>query len=281
MGRRARQLDSGGDTVSRREHVQLLRVADVGNHFPGRLPEEWKTPYAVRDEDWPDARRKPQSKYLSRIKNMRRAFNRIQLYFPELLTLPPQDVFELSTAHGAMLDILRDYGHHVVGNDYVNMVGASEGEEARALFRKANDDSFSRKTDDYGLPIPEDGKIDDWPYRPIIDSLGLDMALFDAGRMPYPFDDKSFDYVMSFQAIEHYCHPNDWHQVVDEMCRISRKCVFVMLNPMLPNLAADKDYAAAFEAFRESMRGYDRNGFTCIGVHLHWGQALGFKLMAF
>lgn len=272
--------DVTADSVSRRDHIKLLRVADIGAHFAGRLRPEWKTPYNVTDADWIDAKRKPQAKYLGRIKNMRRSYNRVQLYMPELLNMPPQDVFELSTAHGAMLDILRDCGHRVMGNDYVNMVGDSEGEGARALFRKANDEGFKRLVDDYGLPIPEDGVISDWPYRPIIESLDLPMALFDAGKMPYPFEDKSFDYSMSFQAIEHYCHPDDWHQVVDEMCRISRKCVFLMLNPMLPNLARDREYNASFESFRTSMRDYNRNGFVCTGVHLHWGQALGFKLMA-
>jgi hypothetical protein len=81
------------------------------------------------------------------------------------------------------------------------------------------------------------------------------------------------------QAIEHYCHPSDWMQIVDEMCRIARQGVFLLLNPMMPEMTADPTYADAFHKARSDLRDFDRNGFRCVGCHLHWGQALGFKLM--
>jgi hypothetical protein len=28
------------------------------------------------------------------------------------------------------------------------------------------------------------------------------------------------------------------------------------------------------------MRDFDRGGFRCVGCHIHWGQALGFKLLS-
>ncbi|WP_328799733.1 class I SAM-dependent methyltransferase [Sedimentimonas flavescens] len=223
--------------------------------------------------------RRPQRKYLNRKTNIRRAMNRVSLFLPELMSGKPQRILELSTAHGAILEVLRHYGHKVVGNDYVNMV-SGETQAERAIYRDINDQSFSRAFDDYGLPVPSGGVLEDWPYRPIIESINIPMQLFDAGITPYPVETASFDYVISMQAIEHYCHPRDWLKIVDEMCRISRRSVFLLLNPMMPEMAADPHYSEAFHTAREALRDYDQNGFRCVGCHLHWGQALGFKLMS-
>lgn len=262
----------------RRAYFRLSRVTDVGRHFETPMPIVFTQPYGVTKADWTGMSRLPQGKYLNRKRNMRRAMNRVQLFLPELMGGAPKRVFELSTAHGAILEVLRHYGHDVMGNDFVNMVGGDNPKQ-RAIFRRVNDPDFLRDKDDYGLPIPVDDKIVDWPYRPIIDSLKIPMALFDAGKTPYPLETQSFDYVLSMQAIEHYCHPQDWLSVVDEMCRIARQGVFLLLNPMMPEMAADPAYAQAFHQRRADLKDFDRNGFRCVGCHLHWGQALGFKLM--
>jgi hypothetical protein len=262
----------------RRAYTKLARITDIGRHFETAFPSEFNADYGVPRESWTGMSRRPQAKYLNRKRNLRRALNRIQLFLPELLGGPSKSIFELSTAHGAILEVLRHYGHDVTGNDYVNMVGGDVPEQ-RAIFRRVNDPDFRRDTDDYGLPIPADNQIVDWPYRPIIDSIGIPMVLFDAGKLPYPLEAQSFDYVLSMQVIEHYCHPQDWLTIVDEMCRISRQGVFLLLNPMMPEMAADPVYARAFHQARADLRDFDRHGFRCIGCHLHWGQALGFKLM--
>ena len=106
------------------------------------------------------------------------------------------------------------------------------------------------------------------------------MEIFDAGRVPYPLADKSFDVTLCFQAIEHYCHPKDWLPIVDEFCRISRKSVFIMLNRLIPQFRDIPEYLSEFNAFRLAMRSYRQNGFVCVSSHVHWDQALGFKLMA-
>ncbi|GAA0309729.1 hypothetical protein [Rhodovulum strictum] len=269
--------DTDDPETLRRACVRALRIADIGSHFA--LPDlPMPRDYPLAEGAWSGNRRPPQRKYLQRRRNLVRAVRRIQLYLPELMGGPPRRVFELSTGHGAMLEVLRHYGHAVLGNDFANMVNGSE-DGGRSALRALNDPGFSRRIDDYGIPIPADGQIADWPYRPITDSIGLPMALFDAGHLPYPLDSGSQDYVLCLQAIEHYCHPGHWLAVVDEMCRIATTGVFVLLNPMMQSFAADPGYRAAFDTFRAGMRAYDRGGFRCVGVHLHWGQALGFKLL--
>lgn len=59
-----------------------------------------------------------ENKYLSRIENIKRAWARIHCHFPETLNANiPLDILEFSTAHGAMLEIWRHFGHRVQGTD--------------------------------------------------------------------------------------------------------------------------------------------------------------------
>ncbi len=250
--------------------------ADNLDLFGDGPPEELMSDYPL-DAEGLERSSKMQQKYAKRSRNIERCWNRVQLYMPELLTSPPQDVLELSTAHGAMLEILRHYGHNVMGTDYANMAWSKDG-AAMAQFRKLNDPTFEREVDDRGNFI--DPEKPDWPYRHVVESIDLPMTVFDAGVAPYPFEDKSYDMVMCFQAIEHYCHPEDWMDLIDEFCRISRKSVFVMLNRLIPEFRAKKDYNHAFNTFRREMRSYRKNGFYCVGSFVHWDQALGFKLIA-
>lgn len=251
--------------------------ADNLDLFGEKPPAELLSPYPL-DEEGMARSALLQQKYVDRVRNIERCWNRIQLYLPEMLTAPPMDVLEMSTAHGGMLEILRHYGHNVVGNDYANMVSKRAGQEM-SQFRSLNDASFTRHEDDIGLPIAE-GERPDWPYRHIVESIGLPMKIFDAGHVPYPFEDKAVDVTLCLQAIEHYCHPRDWMPIIDEFCRISRKTVFVMLNRLIPEFREKPDYLEAFTAFRHGMRSYRKHGFVCVGAHVHWDQALGFKLMA-
>lgn len=257
---------------------QERNKADNLDLFGEKPPAALMTPYPLSPEG-KERSAKLQQKYVDRARNIERCWNRIQLYLPELLTTKdPHRVLEMSTAHGAMLEILRHYGHDVVGNDFANMVSRRAGQEM-SQFRALNDETFTRTEDDIGLPIEGATEID-WPYRHIVESIGLPMKIFDAGHVPYPFEDKQFDVIICSQAIEHYCHPTDWMPIVDEFCRLSRKTVFVLLNRLIPEFRAKEDYNAAFTAFRHGMRAYDRNGFHCVASFVHWDQALGFKLMA-
>ncbi len=264
---------------AKRETAKIMRYADTGDLFGESPPRELLTDYKIAEADF-DLFSRIQNKYAGRAGNIARCWNRAQLYFPELVSpdASRSSVLELSTAHGAMLEIFRHFGHEVMGTDYANMV-SEKHPGGSAIYRRVNDAAFKRKTDDYGLNIDDDDMID-WPYRPIIDAIDLPVTLFDAGITPYPFDDKQYDYVMCFQAIEHYCHPRDWMQLVDEFCRIARKSVFIMLNPMQKKLAEDAEYSTEFNRFRLGMRNFRKNGFVCTSCHIHWSQVLGFKLTA-
>lgn len=250
--------------------------ADNIDLFGERPPEELLTDYPL-DAEGLERNKVMQQKYVTRARNIERCWNRTQLYLPELIGSEPQDVLEMSTAHGGMLEVARHFGHNVMGTDYANMAWSKDG-EAMAQFRELNDPDFVREVDDRGNLI--DPEKPDWPYRHITESIDLPMTVFDAGQVPYPFADKSYDVVMCFQAIEHYCHPKDWMDIVDEFCRISRKTVFIMLNRLIPEFRAREDYHEAFTAFRLGMRNYRKNGFVCTSCHVHWDQALGFKLTA-
>jgi len=254
--------------------------ADHMDLFGQEPPADLLTPYRL-DRDGLERSAKLQQKYVQRARNIRRCWNRVQLYLPEMIGCDASlDVLEMSTAHGGMLEILRHFGHSVTGNDYANMVSRRHG-QAMSQFRALNDRNFSRVDDDMGLPIPSDADtVPDWPYRHIVEAIDIPIRIFDAGKTPYPFADKSMDVVMCLQAIEHYCHPRDWMPIIDEFCRISRKTVFVLLNRLIPEFAAQDEYRKAFDDFRLQMRSYNRNGFTCVANFVHWNAPLGFKLMA-
>jgi hypothetical protein len=192
-------------------------------------------------------------KYLDREANLKRAWTRICTHMPETTTShAPLDILEFSTAHGAMLELWRALGHNAVGTDYC------VPEEFRRTYKKLSPDAAVFETEhDHTLADVKPG----WVYQPIIESLGCDVRLFNAGETPYPFEDKSFDYVCCYQAIEAYAEPADWASVVDEFCRIARRAVVIGFNP--PPLRADdrQGWDATTEAW-EKLRRYKRNGFS-------------------
>ena len=274
----------------KRKHNKLLtrqRIrGDLLDLFGDAPPPELMTPYVLS----PEAQKRTdgiQQKYVRREVNIRRAWNRTQRFLPELLIEggPKHRVMELSTAHGAQLEIARHFGHEVMGCDYANMVfvdgvGISHRTgSTTAAFRALNDDTFERTTDDYGIEIVQEG-FQDWPYRPICEAIDLPMTIFDGGATPYPFDDKSYDISMCFQAIEHYCHPDQWLDIIAEMCRITTKSIVLLLNPIHREYATDEAYVDSFNRFRLAMRSYNENGFYCSATFLHWETAHGFKLQA-
>lgn len=253
---------------------------DWDDLFREPVPAELETPYPL-DEAGLARNATIQKKYANRKDNMMRAFNRVQRYMPELMRpgCEPQVVFELSTAHGAILEVARHYGHKVVGNDFANFVLTKEGQSS-AITRKLGDTDFERHTDDFGFEIAEIPAEQEWAYRHITESVNIPMKVFDAGALPYPFEDKSVDVTICLQAIEHYCHPDDWADVVAEMCRISRRSIFILLNPMHHKYHEVEGYEEAYHKARLGLRNYCANGFENVATHMHWGKAQGFKLVA-
>lgn len=195
-----------------------------------------------------------------RASNVLQAWHRAQLYVPELLTCEPQDVLEMSTVHGALLEVLRHHGHRVMGTDYAPVVWSSDPSVLE-------DGTFAADT-----PRP------DWPYRHVVDSVDLPMTLLDASAAPLPFKDKSFDTVICYQSMANYTYPEDWMGLVEEFCRVGRKSVFVMLDRPAPRLQADMKYRSAFDRFRSEMANFDQDGFACSETFAEQDQVLGFKL---
>lgn len=281
MNTLAKTLEQG-DPKKLRWEIRRLRVgADFLDLFGDKIPPELLTEYEVDDVN-EGLSRGIQKKYASRPSNIRRCWNRTELFLPELMSKKGKKlrVLEMSTAHGGMLEVLRYFGHEVVGNDYFNMVSGKAPED-RAIFRSLNDKDFSKDTDDYGNAITTGNDTEvRWPYKAIIDSIGIDMNFFDAGVTPYPVPDKDFDVLLCMQAIEHYCHPKDWMDVVDEFCRITRKTIVILLNPLMENMGDEGDYEEHYGRAKRALKSYNKNGFTCVSTHMHWGEPAGFKLMA-
>lgn len=200
-------------------------------------------------------------KYLSHEQNIERAWVRINHHMPETLdSAQPLDILEFSTAHGAMLEIWRREGHRVVGTDFAwtSEDGARVKHKGvrKPWHRQMLDDV--RRTKHTGKP----GKvIEGWPYQPIIESLDLDVRLFDGGVRPYPFEDDSFDVVCCFQAIEAYSEPEGWLDTIREFCRISRKSVVVGFNPLPVHNAENEGRIAAARAAWMELQRFNELGF--------------------
>lgn len=252
-------------------------VNDILAAFDDLPPGAFAKPYDLDEAGIEHLARSVQKKYVVRFKNIRRSWAILLQHMPELMApgTPPRDVLEMSTAHGATLEILRHKGHRVVGNDYANFVGLADVD---TRFRRIGGVSLNGVADDHGLNEPGTDHRD-WPYKPIVESLGLDVRLFDAGSLPYPFDDKSFDSVLCFDAIEHYCHPSDWMRIIGEFCRLARRSVLVITNPVQPFLLSDDDYMDAFHGFQRRIRNEPVAGFVCISAGVYRNQLTVFKLM--
>lgn len=256
------------------------RVDEVIAAFDAPPPEDFTIPYSLTPEQVARlAQHRVQRKYVKRFANIRRSWALLLQYMPELMAqnARPRDVLEMSTAHGATLEILRHKGHRVRGNDYANFLNPKNGHDSRE--RGVNEFVPGLHRDDHGF-INEKGEIEGWIYQPIIESLGLEVDLFDAGQVPYPYEDDRFDCVMSFDALEHYCHPRDWLFVIDEMVRIARRSVLVVTNPVQEHKLKDAAYLEAFYTFQKDMRQYRDGGFECVFAGMYRHQVTVFKLMA-
>lgn len=249
-------------------------VNEVLAAFDDLPPEDFAAPYAVDPAELDQMGRRLQRKYVVRFKNIRRSWAILLQHMPELMApdAPRRSVLEMSTAHGATLEILRHKGHRVRGNDFPNFLGQGGLPDTR--YRAINE-----------FELPSDGGAGSgvdtavWPYEAIIASLNLQVDLFDGGALPYPYDDQSFDSVICLDALEHYCHPADWMAVIDEFARLARESVLVITNPVQAQNLDRPDYMEAFHAFQRQLRGYDRGGMRCIHAGINRHQLTVFKLM--
>ncbi len=228
-------------------------TADVKYNWLPEPPLDISTHYKLANYDLARIDGQIAKKYLDRPANLKRAWTRICTHMPETVSADkPLDILEFSTAHGAMLEVWRGLGHRAVGTDYC------VPQEYRRQYKPLHPSQpvFQAEHDQ-----PVGDVIDGWLYQPICESLGLDVRLFNAQETPYPFEDKSFDYICCYQAIEAYAKPADWGRIVAEFCRIARKAVVIGFNP--PPLSPDEDTGwDATVAAWEELRAYKAHGFT-------------------
>jgi SAM-dependent methyltransferase len=253
-------------------------VNEVLACFDDMPPAEFTAPYPIAPEVLESLAGVVQRKYIMRFKNVRRSWAHLLQYMPELMApgATPRRVLEMSTAHGATLEVLRHKGHDARGNDFANFIGNGASVDTR--FRRIGEVDLTQEADTHGQHSG-DGRISDWPYRPIIEAMGLPVDLFDAGSLPYPYADQSFDCVLCFDAIEHYCHPKDWLQIIGEFVRLARESVLLITNPVQAQKLTDDAYMTAFHDFQAAMRSYDRGGMRCVMAGVHRHQLTVFKLI--
>lgn len=192
-------------------------------------------------------------KYLNRRANLKRAWVRVCMHLPEA-TIPGEtfDILELSTAHGAKLEVLRALGHRVEGTDF------AIPEDQLRPYQKLRNTELGNLDASHNNPIKD--RIPGWAYQPIIESLGLEVQLFNAGETPYPYEDKSFDYILCYQALDAYGPISEWPRIIDEMCRIARKGVVIGFNPPGKRFGDGGDWNASRDGW-EWLRTYNENGF--------------------
>lgn len=154
-------------------------------------------------------------KYQFRGLNALRELSRANVLFSDVLaSTPPLDILDLSAGGCGIAEVFGYYGHTVTSRDYY-------GNNDR------NDAGHS--------------------YAEIHNELGLTCKNFNGRERPYEFASGSFDLVLSYQAIDAYGDVSDWYDVVDEMLRISRKSIGLVLNPPAQKSPENIAAAAAFE----------------------------------
>lgn len=204
-------------------------------------PLDFSTPYALGGYET-DRVGQIMFKYLERDKNLARAWTRICHHFPETLDAGRSlSCLEFGAAHGAMLEIWRALGHRTVGTDWP----WREGREAVLTPSRPWQHQARAAVTEVSHDNPRAAPVPGWAYQPIVESLGLDVRLIDGRDWPYPFEDKSFDIVCAYQAIDAFAGPEKWTEIVAEFCRIARKAVVVGYNPLPLRHAEDPDKTAA------------------------------------
>lgn len=71
----------------------------------------------------------------------------------------------------------------------------------------------------------------DIQYEAFLKSQRIPYMIYDCAKLPYPFEDKSFDLVMNLGAITFYpLIDNTWEDVINEFARISKRTIFMVIN---------------------------------------------------
>jgi hypothetical protein len=194
-------------------------------------------------------------KYMIRPENLSRAWVRIHHHFPETTNSSETlDILEFSTAHGAMLEVWRYFGHKVRGTDFGGWPDDYNRNKHDKLIDGVSEESheFARMPKNLA-----------WVYQPIVESIGVEVDLFDAGVLPYAYEDKSYDIICCYQSLEAYAKPEQWAEIVKEFCRIARQSIVIGFNPPPRELRHDLAHNEAFRSAIEGLRQWKSGGFEC------------------
>lgn len=135
-------------------------------------------------------------KFLNRNNTIKSNWKRINKFIPELLiTNQKYKILDIGCGNGSTLEILRYFGHDVIGMDYT------------PGFDKNN-----------------------WLYKPLIESQELKCIVHDGSVLPYPFKDKEFDFIICFGVITFFKPITIWQNVLNEFSRISKNGFLIGVN---------------------------------------------------
>lgn len=184
--------------------------AERGLDMPGALLRPYAIPVIER------VRGGIPLKYQYRGLNALRELARANLLFRDLLTGDAAlDVLDLSAGACGIAEVWGHHGHRVMTNDYY----ASD---------QRNEVGHS--------------------YAPIHRELRITCHRFDGRDRPYAFATASHDIVLCHQALDAYGPVPDWNAALDEMRRVARRAVGLVLNPPAPRTPENLERAAAFVA---------------------------------
>lgn len=181
------------------------------------------------------------NKFLNHDKFIKEHWIRTHRYLAELCSHSnPKKILDMSCGSGAQMEILKYYGHDVLGCDYTSKIPRN-----REPLRYQEDLTEKKSC----------------IYEPLLKSQKLPYILHDGNQLPYPFEDNQFDVVLCWGAIQNYSHPDYWHLILEELTRIAKHTILVGFNIPISKLPEDREYVAKYKKAMENAKQVNKNGF--------------------
>ena len=126
-------------------------------------------------------------------------WKRLYRYLPEYLNniVGKKKVIDISPGNGGTLEIMRFFGHELLGVDY--------------------------SPED---PDPENSYI----YKPLLNSQNIPYVIHNCSKIPYPFKDREFDLLINFGSLNFYKPISKWPKILNEFARITSETIFLGVN---------------------------------------------------
>jgi len=149
----------------------------------------------------------PKHKFLNRDRTIPINITRLYSWIPEHLK-EDKKILDVSCGSGASLEVIRCSGADGTGLEFSPK---SKTEEALHPDYYKDVNSYSN-------------------YEPLLRSQNLNYVIHDCSKVPYPFEDSSFDVVLNYGAITFYGDPDYWTTILDEFKRLSKDVIVVGVN---------------------------------------------------